>query len=222
MNRFDFKIVCGHYGCGKTNFSINLAIDKVKKGEKVTLVDLDLVNPYFRSSDYRKLLDTYGINLIASNFAHTNLDIPSLPAEMYSILFEQNRSIIIDAGGDDVGATALGRFSNEIKKYRDDYEFYYIVNRYRISTASVENTVKILKEIERASRLKATGVVNNSHMQNETEADTIMKSLGYASEVAKELGLPLLKTTSPRFLFSELRGKIENLYPLDIYVKPPW
>lgn len=222
MNFSTFNIICGHYGCGKTNLSINLAVDMSKSGTKVTLVDLDLVNPYFRSSDYKHILDEYDIKLLASNFAHTNLDIPSLPAEMYSILYEEDRSVIIDVGGDDMGATALGRFAAGIKENKADYKMYYVVNKYRPQTEDVGSTVDLLKEIESASRLKACGVINNSHLQNETDKDTILSSINYAKDIEKSLNIPLIMTTTPRALYYELKDKVENLYPLDIYVSPPW
>ena len=107
-------IIYGHYGCGKTNLSLNLAIDLAQKGDKVTIADMDVVNPYFRSGDYTDLLKEYGIDVIASDFSHSNLDLPSLPATMYSI-FVREGIVIIDVGGDDAGAYALGRFSSKIK-----------------------------------------------------------------------------------------------------------
>ena len=105
----DFVVVTGHYGCGKTNFSINLALDYAAKGRKVTIVDMDLVNPYFRTSDYRPLLEENGIEVITPVFGATNLDIPSLPASMYSI-FDREGRVIVDVGGDDVGRPTLVPF----------------------------------------------------------------------------------------------------------------
>lgn len=214
----DIKIICGHYGCGKTNLAINMALDAAKKGSPVTLVDLDIVNPYFRSSDYADIIRDAGVRIIAPNFGHTNLDLPSLPAEIYSI-FEFDGDVIIDAGGDDVGSTVLGRFSKQITSC--GYQMLYVVNKHRNLTASPEDSVQMLRDIESACRLKATGIVNNSHLKQETTKETILDSLSYAEETAKRLCIPLLFTTAPKHLAKDLR-EIEYLYPIDVYVKTPW
>ena len=214
----DIKLICGHYGCGKTNLAINMAINSSKKGIPVTLVDMDIVNPYFRSSDYADLIRDSGIRLIAPNFGHTNLDIPSLSAEVYSV-FEAEGEVIFDVGGDDAGSTVLGRFSSHIKN--SGYQMYYVINKYRNLTSSSKQAVEMLREIESACRLKATGIINNSHLKNETVADTILNSMDYAKETANLLCIPLLFTTAPRQLAEDLR-EIEYLYPIDVYVKTSW
>ena len=211
-----FTIICGHYGCGKTNLSLNLAIDAAKRGESVTLVDMDIVNPYFRSSEYIPLLNEYGISVIAPSFANTTLDTPSLSAEIFRI-FESDGTVIIDAGGDDSGSTALGSFSGRIGKI--DYDMLYVINRYRPLASEPESASMILREIERASRLRATGVVNNSHLKEFTTQETILESLGFARETAATLGLPLMFTTAPKEIATQLN--IERLYPIEIYVKTP-
>jgi len=212
-----FTIICGHYGCGKTNLSLNLAIDAARRGENVTLVDMDIVNPYFRSSEYIPLLESYGVSVIAPSFANTTLDTPSLSAEIYRI-FETDGAVIIDAGADDAGSTALVSFSGRISKI--DYDMLYVVNRYRPLTPDAESAAAILREIERASRLRATGVVNNSHLKEFTTPETILDSMDFAQKAAQTLGLPLRFTTAPKEIASRL--EIERLYPIDIYVKTPW
>ena len=212
-----FTIICGHYGCGKTNLSLNLAIDRAKEGKSVTLVDMDIVNPYFRSSDYIPLLKEYGISIIAPSFANTTLDTPSLSAEINRV-FETDGTVIIDAGGDDAGATALGSFSAKISKI--DYDMLYVINHYRPLASEAAAASGILREIEIASRLKATGVVNNSHLKEFTTAETILDSMTFAAETAAALNLPLRFTTAPRNIADKL--EIDSLYPIDIYVRTPW
>ena len=130
-------VVCGHYGSGKTNFSLNLAIDMAKeKNKRITLVDLDIVNPYFRSSDYRELLENSGVHVIAPKYAGTNLDTPALSAEIDSVFCDENTQVIFDVGGDDAGAFALGRYSDKIKQ--ENYSFIYLVNKYRNLTNTPE------------------------------------------------------------------------------------
>ena len=100
-------LVCGHYGSGKTNFALNLAVNAAKSGEKITLVDLDIVNPYFRTADYKDELEAAGVNVIAQNLEGTTLDAPALTARMFSIFEESMGRVIVDVGGDDAGATAF-------------------------------------------------------------------------------------------------------------------
>ncbi len=213
----NFSIICGHYGCGKTNLSLNLALDASKRGEQVTLVDMDVVNPYFRSSEYGALLSDHGIRLISPSFANTTLDNPALSAEIYGI-FDCSGTVIIDAGGDDVGATALGRFAPKISRL--EYDMLYVVNLYRPMVATPETAAAILREIEEKSRLKATGVINNSHLKEFTTAETIADSIPYAEKTAELLKLPLKFTTAPRGIASALSQK--SVYPIEVYVRTPW
>lgn len=220
-----FTVITGHYGTGKTNFAINLAMDLAAAGEPVTLVDLDIVNPYFRSSDYTQMLEDVGVRVIAPTFAGTTLDTPSLPRAISSI-FDMPGRIIIDAGGDDVGATALGRYSAEIGAL--DYDMLYVVNAYRNLTQNVAEAVEVAREIESACKLKCTGVVNNSHLQQHTTVDTIATTNAFARDTATALALPLICTTVPVTLYDEESNQLdfekdwENLYPIKIYVCTPW
>lgn len=214
-------IVCGHYGCGKTNLSLNLAIDAAEEGKKVTLIDLDLVNPYFRSSEYGELLQSHSVRLIRPVYANSTLDIPAIsPAVGFALAPDEEGLVILDVGGDDVGATALGQFAHEIEK--SQYEMYYVVNRYRPLSAEVSDTAELLAEIELASRLKATGVVNNSHLKQETDAAAVLEAVPYGEEAAQKLGLPLCFTTAPESVAGELLGKVANLRPVKVYVRSPW
>ena len=211
-------IICGHYGCGKTNFAINYAIDKARNGNKVTLADMDVVNPYFTSSEYSDVLKKNGINVISPTFAATNLDIPALPASMCS-LFDTDDEVIIDAGGDDAGATVLGRFAGMIKK--KPYEMLYVTNMYRPFTSNADDSVKMMEQIEITCGLNATAVVNNSHLKEFTTPETITDSLEYAKEVSEKAGIPLMFTVVPKRLLGEL-PKEECFYPADVYVRTIW
>ena len=212
-------VVCGHYGTGKTNLSINLALDCARRGEDVSLVDLDVVNPYFRSADYADVLTENDVRVVGPNFANTNLDTPSLPAAVRSTIAEGSR-VIVDVGGDDAGATALGVYYRTLAEA--DPDVVYVVNRYRSMTTHADEAVQILAEIEAMSHLKATCVANNSHLKRETTEATILDSMGFAEEVASATGLPLRFTTAPRGLdFSQL-NKIPDIYPVDVLVRAPW
>lgn len=215
----DFIIICGHYGCGKTNLALNIAVDMAERGDEVTLVDLDLVNPYFRSSDYPELLKEHNIELLASGYAHSNLDIPSIPSEMYG-MFSRGGKVIIDVGGDDAGAVALGRFSHLIKQ--KDYTFLYVVNRYRIQSETPEEAVELLAEIKEASRLEPHFIVNNSHLMEQTTLSELVSGQAYAKEISEKTGLPLAFTAVERSLVPEAEKAIDNVYPVKVYVKKVW
>lgn len=190
-------IVTGHYGVGKTNFSLNLAHDVKKVGKQVTLIDLDIVNPYFRSSDYAALLESSGIRVISPVFAGSTLDVPSLSGAIYPALelADEENIVIVDVGGDEVGAGTLGRFSTTITT--KPYRLMYVINAYRNLTQTPEEAAELFAEIEAKSGLKASGVVNNSHLGYETDLSVIEKSLEYAERVASLLDQPLLASTIP-------------------------
>lgn len=220
-----FNIICGHYGCGKSNFAVNLAISMAEAGRRVMLVDLDLVNPYFLSSACTDILESKGVKVIAPMYANTNVETPALPADL-NLMFETDMDVVLDLGGDDAGSVVLGRYADKISTI--DYEMIYVVNKYRNLTATVEDTVEIVREIEAASRCKATRILNNSHLKQETTWETVKDSIPYAKAVADELGLPMLGTTIPSFLLKDERVHDEaekmdaSLLPIDIYVKAPW
>ena len=190
-------VICGHYGCGKTNLALNLAVEAAKSGRRSVIVDMDIVNPYFRSSDYAAFLEKHGVKLIAPVFANTTLDTPVLPPEIYSVFSMEDTDVFIDAGGDDVGATALGRLSAQLTEH--GYEMLYVVNRYRILSTKPEETVALLREIETASHLTATAVVNNSHLGVNTTPETVLDAVDFAEKAAVLCGLPLLYSTVPDF-----------------------
>lgn len=220
-----FTVITGHYGSGKTNLSINLALDLARTYDEVMLVDLDIVNPYFRSSDYTAMLAEHGVRVISPTFAGTTLDAPSLSAEV-GAAFECAGAVIFDVGGDDAGATALGRYAGEIEAI--DHELLYVINRYRNLTGTPAEAAQLLEEIEHASHLKATGVVNNSHLRDETTVQTVLDSLSFARETAALLGLPLRFTTVPERLAGEFSPEpkaathVENAYPIKTHVRTPW
>ena len=217
------NIICGHYGSGKTNLAVNLAVDLKKQGKDVTLVDLDIVNPYFRSADFNDILNENGIHTISPTYANTNLDIPALTADIHAVFGQKERTVVIDVGGDDAGAAAMGRYARMVLD-DGDYTYLYVINQYRYLTRTPGEAVEILRDIEQISRLTATGIVNNSNVSYQTTCDTITSSLEYAQTVAQLAGIPLVATAYNRRLEKEIisRGNVPNGYPLDIFVKPPW
>jgi len=212
-------IICGHYGSGKTNLCLNLALESAKSGKKTVVMDMDIVNPYFRSSEYKDFLKENGIELIAPNSAGTTLDTPSLPPEIYSIFYMEDTNVFIDVGGDDAGSAALGRLSSQIKE--DDYEMIYVINCNRILSREASEAVALLKEIEFTSRLQATGIVNNSHMGVDSTLEIALASQAFAREVSESTGLPLFYSTVTDFALGE-REVPENFRTVSRLVLFPW
>ena len=213
-------VVCGHYGCGKTNLTLNLALEAAAAEERVTVADLDIVNPYFRSSEYGGLLEEHGVRLIAPVFAGTTLDTPTLPPELYSIFEPQAGRVFIDAGGDDAGVTALGGLHGQLEE--TGYQMLYVINRYRVLSQTPEEAAALLQEIEAASRLKATALVNNSHLGVETRLDTLLGGLDFARKTAQLTGLPLLYSTAPDFALRDGETLPEGFKRIQRHVKFMW
>lgn len=216
----DFKrivLFSGHYGSGKTNIALNAAHHIKRRYERVAIADLDIVNPYFRTSDSRRELEEAGIRLICSSFAGSNVDLPALPPDLYAITDDKRMAAIIDVGGDDRGALALGRLRDEILR-EDDFEMLLVINRFRPLTRTPEDTVDVMREIERAGGLPFTAVVNNSNLGAETTVRDVLESTAYARSVCDLTGLPLKMTTAQAGLCPRLEGRVENLFPL--YLQP--
>ena len=173
---------------------------------------------YFRTKDSIEELNNKGIKLIASEYAGTNVDIPALPQEMYSIIHDKSLKAIIDVGGDDRGALALGRLSPSIKE-ENDYEAFLVINKFRPLTRDAESTLEVLREIEIAGGIKMTGLINNSNLGVETTAKDVINSLEYAKEVSRVTGLPLVYNAVHKKLLNEVEGKIENILPLVLQTK---
>ncbi|MGI6045440.1 MAG: ParA family protein [Eggerthellaceae bacterium] len=230
-------VVVGHYGVGKTNFTLNLAREAKAHGQNPTVIDLDVVNPYFRSSEYRGFLEEAGIKLIAPVFADrgTSLDVPSLSGAIGPAIrtaYENARdegipeTIIIDAGGDDVGASALGRYAHDLTEGK--FDCWYVVNQYRNLTQDAQSALEIMREVEASARVSVTGIVNNSHLRNETTTDTIEEAYSFGVEVAKLASLPLVCTTVSQELGEEALARLsakfgaKNFFPVEILVRNPW
>ena len=218
MNYKRLTILCGHYGSGKTNIAVNMAYDLRKQRDNVAIADLDIVNPYFRSKDSEDDFKQLGIRLICSVFASSNVDLPSMPADLYSIIDDKCLSVILDIGGDDRGAYALGRLRDAILT-ENDYDMYMVVNHFRPLTPDAESTLEVMGEIESACGIPFTGIINNSNLARETTAQDVLDSLRYADEVSRLSGLPVVCTTVMSELFDELKEKISPLFSLRLQAK---
>ncbi|NLL91480.1 MAG: hypothetical protein GX222_03565 [Ruminococcaceae bacterium] len=209
-------VVTGHYGCGKTNLSVNLALYFSDLGEKVTIIDLDIVNPYFRTADFKDALLDENIKVLEPNFANTLLDIPSLPREVSGALSSMER-VIIDLGGDDAGAGVLGRYEREIEK-AGGADMLYLFSIFRPGTQDANEVAEHISFIEKASKQKVKYLVNSSNLGSETSREDVVKSMDFANEVESVSGIPLIATVALES-FSE---DIEGSFAVKRFVKLPW
>lgn len=211
-------VITGHYGVGKTNISVNLAVKLADEGKRVTVVDLDIVNPYFRTADFSELFKDRKIELIKPMYANSNLDIPAISFDLERIVSE-NKYIIIDVGGDDAGAIALGRYAEALSRYQSDLDMYYVINCYRYLTRTSDEALELMKEIETASRMKHTGIINNSNLGIETTAEDINKSKAFANEISKEANLPIIFHSYNKKIGIE---SMDGFQGVEVFVKPLW
>lgn len=206
-------VITGHYGSGKTEFAVNLA----KKLKNPVIVDMDIVNPYFRTVDAKAMLEAQGVKVIAPEFANTNVDVPSLPPDIFGALQGDN-DVILDVGGDDDGAIVLGQYN---KYFQNGYEMYFVMNFCRPMTSDAEGVCEILRDIEYASRIKVTGLVNNTNVRGDTTPQLLQDSIAKAEEVSKAVNVPIIAVSGTK----DILNKVETQYPkteLELNLALPW
>jgi len=216
-------IITGHYGSGKTEFAVNYAVKMKNNYDNVSLADLDIVNPYFRSREKKTFLENIGINVLDSSINNNQtLDLPALPAGIMGSITNLNMKAILDIGGDPVGARVLARFSEQIRKM--DYDLFYVINGNRPETQTKEDVIRYLKDIEKTSGLKVTGLINNTHLLKDTSISDVEFGHELSKEVSWEIDIPIryesaIKNIADKIVNEEIKAK---LFPLDLYMREEW
>ena len=213
-------IVTGHFGTGKTEFSVNLALALAREGEKVMMADLDIVNPYFRSRERREALEGAGVRLITSSQDSENADMPSLPAEILTVLEDRSYRGVLDIGGDPDGARVLARYQPKITA--EDYQLLFVSNANRPEVRKADDAISYLRCIEEVTGLRCGGLVNNTHLCGETTAQEILRWAELAREISEKTGIPVLCHTAEERLIPELESLKEPIFPISIQMKKPW
>ena len=203
MERKRVTLFAGHYGSGKTNIAVNYALSLRDEGKEVAIADLDIVNPYFRTKDSEALLKERGIKLIVSEFANTNVDFPALPAETYGLVQQKDSYAVIDVGGDDRGALALGRYTPFILE-ENDYEMLFVANFYRPLTRTPAEALEVMREIEAAGGIPFTAIVNNSNLGRITRPEEVVKTAELARELSALTGLPVKFTSVDERIYEKM------------------
>lgn len=222
-------VIVGHYGSGKTEFSVNLTMDLKKKHEKVAILDMDIANPYFRSRERQQFMEDRGIAVYHNSFGYDiTEDLPAISATLRAPLENTEYMTVVDVGGDDSGARVL----NQFKKYfvGDDSEMLCVLNANRPETYTVEGMIMHLRRIEVETGIKVEGIINNTHLLRETTAADMIKGYEMCLEVSKQLGLPIVWNTCRKDLLPELQAALAEkgygeefvIYPIELYMRPTW
>jgi len=208
------NIVTGHFGSGKTEFALNLAM--LQEG-KTTIVDMDTVNPYYRTADAEEILKSRGIKVILPQFVNTNVDIPALPSEIFSAFTDKETTAVFDVGGDEDGALALGQYYRYFTA--EDYEMYFIINARRPLTREPEGSIEILREVEKASHLRVTRLVNATNLGPETTPEIVLEGQRLVEEVSCRTGIPIGFTAVKKGIEVAVRNPVMQL---SLYIKSPF
>ena len=211
-------LFAGHYGSGKTNIAVNYALYLARRGKKVAIADLDIVNPYFRTKDSARELEEAGVDLISPQFANSNVDLPALPAEAYRLVEDRSLYAVMDIGGDDRGAYALGRYAPYILE-EGNFQMAFVANPYRPLTRRPEEALEVMREIEAAGGLPFTAIVNNANLAHETTAKAVLDSIPYMEELSRLSGLPVWMTSAEATVAEELSGRVPDLLPMVLQAK---
>lgn len=215
------RFIIGHYGSGKTEFSINYAVKLAEIGKKVALADLDVVNLYFRSREKRELLEKLGVKVIASSIDASAVDIPAISAEIVTPMQDTSYEGVIDVGGDPAGARTLGRYNEYFVEGK--YDMFFVLNANRPETQTVDKAIEYLRKIEDTARAKVTGIVNNTHMLKNTTVEDVLKGQSLAKKVSERTNIPIKYISVIEDVAKELPDDLEGeIFPMTLYMREDW
>ncbi len=221
MNDRRIRVITGHYGSGKTEFAVNYAVALAKQGKKVCLVDLDIVNPYFRSREKEEELKEMGIEVISSSIGGSAIDVPAISASILKPLQQHDVEAVIDLGGDPVGARVLSRFYQDIQ--REELDFFFVVNAYRPETADLEGALSYLRRIEATARQTVTGLINNTHLMKSTKVEDVLMGQELTEELSRATSIPIRYVSCLESVAGELPDELEGeVFPLQLYMRENW
>lgn len=199
------NIFTGHFGSGKTEVAVNYALKLALDNYKTAIVDFDIINPYFRTADAKEELERNGIRVLLPMYANTNVDIPAIPPEIYSLFQNKEYRVVLDVGGEDLGAKAVSRFRDEI--ISDDYEMYFVINTKRGMTDTPEKIMEMMAIVEDSARIKITKLINNTNLLEETTPEILWEGDEIISRVSEKTGIPIAITAGMENVIAGLGNK---------------
>jgi RecA/RadA recombinase len=215
-------VIVGNYGSGKTEVAINLAVNRRRAGTEVKIADLDLVNPYFRTREARKPLSELGIEVVLPDEKYLQADLPILSPAIAGLIQRPSQLTIIDAGGNNVGATVLAALADSLGKKH--VHMLQVVNPFRPFTDTIENCLKMRDEIERASKMTINGIIGNANLIDETSSDDIYNGYDFVKDLSEKSRLALNFITAPIELLPALDVSRFScpVLPIERQLVPPW
>lgn len=226
LNDKRIRVIVGHYGSGKTEFSVNYALQLAELGRKTALADLDIANPYFRSRERKQLLESKGISVYSNTFGYDiTADLPAITARIRTPLEDSSCQTVIDAGGDDTGARILTQFEKYLSDA--DCDLFCVMNANRPETASVEGALFHIKKIESETKRKITGIVNNTHLLMETKAEDILKGYELCMKLSERLKVPVKYHCCTEEIWDDLKSKTKDIknfrvFLMHLYMRYSW
>ncbi|MBN2259645.1 MAG: ATP-binding protein [Clostridiales bacterium] len=222
LNDKRIKIIIGHYGSGKTEFSVNYCMKLADENVKVAIGDLDIVNPYFRSRERASMLESKGIKVISSSLGHNfSLALPAVSAAIVGPIQDPEYQVILDVGGNSIGARVLARFFNDITD--QGYDMLCVVNTNRPETMDVEGIVYHVRSIENETGLKVTGLINNTHLLRDTTVETVLEAQKIIIEASEKLSIPIKYISTLEKVAEQLPEGLEGeIFPLKLYMRDAW
>lgn len=221
-------VLMGNYGSGKTELALNFALQAARTG-RTELIDLDMVNTYFRLSERGKLVQMNEIRLVSPNFACSGIETLSVPAEISSAFAMDWDTVVFDVGGDPAGATALGRYNRDFMELEEgSLQVLNVVNIRRPMAGTAEKIIKLQEDMQRHSRLKITGMINNTNLAGMTGTQELRDGYGLLREVSEKTGIPVLYTSGRRELLDEFLKDghdpqfIGTPFPIETYMQRDW
>ncbi len=225
LNDRRIRVIVGHYGSGKTEFSVNYAFQLAEQGQKTALVDLDIANPYFRSRERQRQLGEKGIRVYSNTFGYDiTADLPAITAAVKAPLEDPDCQTVVDAGGNETGARILIQFEKYWKS--SDCDLFCVVNTNRTETDTAAGAMDHITRIEKETGLKITGLINNTHLLRETKPNDVLKGYRICREISEELGIPVIYDCCTEGLEKELLStkEAENLilFRMNLYMRDSW